>query len=64
MKTFTNDLGLQIIKVIHGIDDYVLLSNSPKEHKVYYDKDGRAYIKHWCQKNYLDEFIADDILAD
>lgn len=64
MGSFTNDLGIRIIKIIYGVDDYAIVEDSIKPHKIRYDVDGRPYIMRWHQKNYLDEFIRDSILVD
>ena len=65
--SITSNFGLGIIDIEYGIDDYSIneLIVGPKvvkgRNKIYYSDDGRAYIKRYNVKYYIDTFLRSDI---
>ena len=63
----TSNFGLGIIDIEYGIDDYcineLIVGKEVKKgrNKIYYDTDGRAYIKRYNVKYFIDEFLRTDL---
>lgn len=65
MTKFININGLVISNIIYGIDDYVVLENTNRQYKIYYDgayrKDANPYFNYKGKRYHLNEFISDSI---
>jgi hypothetical protein len=65
--SITPNFGLGIIDIEYGIDDYCInelivgQKVTKGKNKIYYDTDGRAYIKKYNVKYFIDEFLRTDL---
>ena len=59
---FIHDMIIELGDIFYGIEDYVMVKNNNRLHKIYYNNNGDPYINYKGKKIYFSKLIKKDAI--